>query len=741
MTLVAGMFLLGGFAGGRSTPQASAHAFLERSDPAANAVLPQQPAEVRLWFTEPLEPDYTRAQLFDAAGELVPSDSSRIGASNELILPLPQNLPTGTYSVQWRNISTADGHPQEGYLPFTIGGSSDVVTPVPPPTATFDAAPTWVQAIGRWLSLLGTIGVIGAMAAWVWVLRPSLLRSRLPQERRDGAIERVVLLVVALGVVGVLGNLLALIVQATATGDGWGPSTLVDVVTNTRFGTLWIVRVALLIAFVCAVGSRLPFAEPLSRGTQLLLGGLAAGALLPFALNSHASALGIARSAAIAADWLHLGATSVWIGGLLALLVVLIYGLRGGEPRARRELLADAIPRFTTLAICSVLILSLTGFYSAWLHVGNLTALRETDYGRTLVVKLALMLGMLLLGGINLWWVGPKMRDAARSGVPTQFGRTLAAESALAVGLLFAVGLMTSLPTARATMAAETDSTTFHLSQGNVHAVLHLSPGAVGANRYTADVQVDGDPNPLTVLLRVTPQAAGDLAGQREIELLPTGGVRYEASGTDLSVTGEWALELIVRQSSGVDTRFTDSYNVPQTPPEQRLPGDPPLFRGTESTFGVLFGALAIVLVVVAARTQPNRQERLITYGISAALLLGGTLVLLANLTDVGATATLGDNPTPRTQASVDAGSALFQAQCTSCHGEDARGDGPLAATLSRPPADLHAAHVDDHTDADMAWWIMNGIQPVMPAFGDQLTTEQVWDLVNYVRSLRQGVQ
>lgn len=735
LALLLGLLLLGGLAG--STRTADAHAFLERSDPQANAVLPTQPTEVRLWFTEPLEPDYSRAQLFDAAGVLVPTDASRIGANNELLLTLPQNLPTGTYSVQWRNISTADGHPQQGYLPFTIGGSSDVVTPVPPAVATFDAAPTWLQGIGRWLSLLGSIGVVGALACWVWVLRPAL--RGLEAERREQAIGHIVLLVVVLGAVGLAGNLLHLIVQATATGDGWGPGVLLDVATGTRFGTLWIVRVALLVALVCAVGSRLPFVEPLRTGTLLLFGGLSAAALLPFSLNSHASALGNARPAALAADWLHMGATSVWIGGLLVLLVVLLLDLRGVDLALRRATLAEAIPRFTTLAISSVLILAATGFYSAWLHVGNLVALRETDYGRALIVKLALLVVVLVLGALNMRWVGPRMRDAARQ-TPTLFGRTLAVEAALAVGLLLVVGIMTSLPTARDTIKAESDSTTFHLSQGNIHAVLHLSPGAVGANRYTADVQVDGDTNPLTVLLRVAPVDASDLEGVREIALQPTGGVRYEASGTDLSVTGEWSLELIVRQTSGVDTRFNATYRVANTPPAQRVPGDPPLFRGPESTFGVLFAALALVLIVVAARTQPNRQERMITFGISGALLLGGGLVLLANLT-APTNDLLGANPTPRTAASVSSGSALFQANCTSCHGTDARGDGPLAPTLSRPPADLHAAHVDDHSDADMAWWIMNGIQPVMPAFGDELTTEQVWDLVNYVRSLRQGLE
>ena len=67
-----------------------AHAFLERSDPEANAVLPEQVAEVRLWFTEPLEANFSSADLYNAEGAAVTSGASRIGdEDNLLILELP----------------------------------------------------------------------------------------------------------------------------------------------------------------------------------------------------------------------------------------------------------------------------------------------------------------------------------------------------------------------------------------------------------------------------------------------------------------------------------------------------------------------------------------------------------------------------------------------------------------------------------------------------------------------------
>jgi mono/diheme cytochrome c family protein len=90
----------------------------------------------------------------------------------------------------------------------------------------------------------------------------------------------------------------------------------------------------------------------------------------------------------------------------------------------------------------------------------------------------------------------------------------------------------------------------------------------------------------------------------------------------------------------------------------------------------------------------------------------------------------------PPTAASVAEGAGLYRAQCAICHGLDARGDGPLAASLSPRPSDL-IVHVPQHPDSDLEGWIANGIPGTgMPAFRDRLTEEQRWSVVNYLKSL-----
>jgi putative copper resistance protein D len=89
--------------------------------------------------------------------------------------------------------------------------------------------------------------------------------------------------------------------------------------------------------------------------------------------------------------------------------------------------------------------------------------------------------------------------------------------------------------------------------------------------------------------------------------------------------------------------------------------------------------------------------------------------------------------PTPE---SIRHGRELFAAHCAACHGATGRGDGPAAAGLLQRPADLTASHTADHTPGDIFWWLTHGLGLAMPAFGDQLSTEERWHLVNFVRSL-----
>jgi mono/diheme cytochrome c family protein/uncharacterized membrane protein len=102
-------------------------------------------------------------------------------------------------------------------------------------------------------------------------------------------------------------------------------------------------------------------------------------------------------------------------------------------------------------------------------------------------------------------------------------------------------------------------------------------------------------------------------------------------------------------------------------------------------------------------------------------------------------------SPTGFTAASIARGKELFAQHCVSCHGEEGRGNGPLAKNLPIPPADLTAAHLFGHSDGEMFWWLSHGIEGpdgnlVMPGFADALEEDARWNLIDYVRAHNAGL-
>lgn len=96
----------------------------------------------------------------------------------------------------------------------------------------------------------------------------------------------------------------------------------------------------------------------------------------------------------------------------------------------------------------------------------------------------------------------------------------------------------------------------------------------------------------------------------------------------------------------------------------------------------------------------------------------------------------------PYSALSVAKGAHLYEQHCALCHGTNGYGDGTAAPRLSKKPADLTAKHTADHTAGDLFWWLTHGIKASpMPGFGDRLSSEERWDLINFLRALSAAEQ
>ena len=93
-------------------------------------------------------------------------------------------------------------------------------------------------------------------------------------------------------------------------------------------------------------------------------------------------------------------------------------------------------------------------------------------------------------------------------------------------------------------------------------------------------------------------------------------------------------------------------------------------------------------------------------------------------------------NPIPRSADSIARGRQLFQKNCAVCHGAEGRGDGVAAAALPQRPDDLSKiAPPPIFPDGVVAYRIINGVN-MMPAFKATLSENEIWDLLNFIRSL-----
>jgi copper transport protein len=496
---------------------------------------------------------------------------------------------------------------------------------------------------------------------------------------------------------------------------------------NTRYGALWIARLALALA----LAGLLPTATAkrdrwIAVIVSLLL-------LLTISLGSHA-ATEAEPLLPIAADWLHLAAASAWVGGLTH-FVVGMWSVRNSDSKFRTALTARLIPRFSAVAMISVGVLTLTGLYATVLRVGSWEALNNTAYGRTLIVKLIIALPMIVIGAINLLGITPRVKNAAANPAGLQhfselivdrFRRLLTSEITLGAILLISVGVLTSLPPPQvgSTPSGLNNSATVD----DLKLAINISPGRVGLNTFSLTLTANGQPvdDAKEVALRFTP-VSGKLPTSEAI-LSAKGNGQYSLRGANLNLAESWQVQAVVRRENKFDAFANFNFDLAasaggQTYPWYRLAGG-----------AILLAALAYMFAF-SALSQSRRQ--LIAAGFVPAFALA--LVSVAVFSRPPVQPDAGPvNPIPPNSESIAEGRSLYATLCVPCHGESGKGDGPVGVTLNPRPVDLTLHTVPGvHPDGRLFEWISSGYPgSVMPAFGPALTDDQRWHLVNYIRTL-----
>jgi copper transport protein len=333
---------------------AQAHAYLVDSDPPAGARLASAPARVVLRFNEGFVSGSARTSLRTADGARI--DLTRpLEGGTTIVQQLPRGL-RGIFLLSWTLLSD-DGHPAEGSLPFSVGATGAL------PPATASSGPTqWPEVAASWLFFAGLALAFGGILSerLVWRAPP-------------------VAAPVAFGIGVAVGAGAATLVLLAGDRVHGGLAAGLDApalhaVSTSRPGALTVGAIACLLAGAVLVAARRPLVAlvPLAASGSLV------------ALRGHAGTNG--DRWATLADAVHLLAAAAWTGALAHLVLVLAAAAALGS--------AAAVPvrRYAELALPTALVVLGTGVLTALAEFRDLSSVLDTGYGRTLLVKSALVL-------------------------------------------------------------------------------------------------------------------------------------------------------------------------------------------------------------------------------------------------------------------------------------------------------------------------------------------------------------
>ncbi|TMM08528.1 MAG: hypothetical protein E6F98_16145 [Actinobacteria bacterium] len=176
----------------------------------------------------------------------------------------------------------------------------------------------------------------------------------------------------------------------------WSFGALVPLMDVSSFGRGYL-RLELLLALFALAGAAAIWVDrPGRRSVAALFASwgalLAAGAAIIVPGAAGHAAQTSPRWAALLLDWSHLAAGSIWLGGLIGLLLL---------ARRGRSFMV-ALKRFSNSAFVSVMVLLGSGIGAAVLHLPTLASLWQTGYGKAIIVKASFLLAAMLIASVNL---------------------------------------------------------------------------------------------------------------------------------------------------------------------------------------------------------------------------------------------------------------------------------------------------------------------------------------------------
>lgn len=525
---------------------AAAHAQLVSTTPSSGAVLDTAPTEATVRFDEGVRADAGALQLHDGGGRRVDiGELRRRDGGKTIAVPLG-DLPDGGYVLTWR-VESDDGHPVSGGVTWRVGASSTAVDQgVFQQLLNEEGGDSAVRAVAAavrtilFASLLLLVGgLLFVLAVWPAGADDDRLRPTLRAAAAVGALATVL----GMGLQGAD-------VAGRGLGHAFGLGAVADTL-DTSYGQAAVARLVLLavLAWLAAVATP---AVVRSRRWQFATLAAAATTLLTLTLAGHART-GRWVGLATPLDLVHLGAAATWLGGLAILTLVVL-------PRDADGNATPIAARFSRIAALAVGAVVVTGVVQGIRQLGAVDGLRDTNYGRLLVIKVVIVAVVAVLGAMSrslvraqvdaLVPVGPSGEvlaggegEAGEEPDPAEVRRSLrrsvGAETLIAVAVLAVTSLLVAANPARTL-----ESKGFSAAKVVQGTVIEAAGGPARTGPVDIHVYVSDPTLGLTTPLEATATLSLPAKGIRAVQvpLRPAGRGHWSAYDVDVPIRGTWQL-------------------------------------------------------------------------------------------------------------------------------------------------------------------------------------------------------
>ena len=552
---------------------AEAHAVVVSTMPANGEQTDARPDAVRVVFDEPVTFPATAAgpgdaaTVIDAEGEPIDAGAPVLDeARTTLTIPLPADLPKGTYIASWRVVS-ADTHPVGGSIEFGYGVPVSVLAGIdvqaaPEPSAALTLAVGVVKGL-LYLGLVLALGLlpaalvlgVGVGAAVAPGVGPGVGPALVPgaDGRERALVRRTSLVGVAIAIGASLAQVVVQFLWVVSAGAGTELSSAwpaFGAFAASSYGTAVAIRVGALAAIALLLRGR-PDAG--SFGPTRLWALLALAIVVPatVAQNGHG---GAGSGWLFASTVLHAAGAIAWLGGL-ALLGWLLLRRRLSAERLNR------MPVWSLYAGIAVAALAASGLVQAVVGVAYPEALISTGYGLILIVKLLLVTVAIALGVLGYTWTRRQLRAAVagtEEGRPAP-GQTAAlrsrvrVEAALGAVIVLLSGVLSSITPAADDYAPIASATT---DIGPYAVTVEIAPVRLGPQSLRVTVlppeENSAQPQELEVSLRQVDGAVQGLevdfpyripGALHPGEATPT---TFVSSAVNVPATGSWVASIAI---------------------------------------------------------------------------------------------------------------------------------------------------------------------------------------------------